>query len=359
MGKGISVFLGMDYSLDEILELIRFSNKHGFDRIFTSLHIPEANYSVIVKEFKEVLKEANKLNMKIIADISPQGFEFLGNKDMKLEPLREMGIHVLRLDFGFTNEKIAELTRNDLGIKIEINASTITERFFKDLDQYKPNYSNMQSCHNYYPRNNTGISEEILLRRNESLIKRGVEVSAFIPSLAGKRGPIYEGLPTMEIHRNIDPYISAKHLYALGNHNVFFGDAMPSKEEIVRVGNIDESVIELRVDVLDNSDIAKKYLTHDFYTSRPDGAEDVIRGAEGRLILNKGEVIEKGIIKERNVGDITLDNKGYLRYMGEIQIIKTPLNKDERVNKIGSVIEEERFLLKYIDEENKFKFITL
>ncbi len=29
----------------------------------------------------------------------------------------------------------------------------------------------------------------------------GVEISAFVPSLVGKRGPIYEGLPTIE---NID-----------------------------------------------------------------------------------------------------------------------------------------------------------
>ncbi|NFF85398.1 DUF871 domain-containing protein, partial [Clostridium botulinum] len=315
MGKGISIFLGMDNSIDKILELIKIAKNNGYDRIFTSLHIPEANYSVIVEEFKLVLDMAKKMNMKIIADISPKGFEYLQIKDMDLNKIKSIGIDVLRLDFGFTEEQIAKFTNNNLDINIELNASTITKDFLNKLNKYNVNYKNIQACHNYYPRKDTGISESLFLKKNSMLKEIGVEVSAFVPSLVGKRGPIYEGLPTIEKHRFMNPYLSAKHLFAMGVDNVFFGDAMPSKEEIMEVGMIKEDIIELEVDLEDNSLITCNYLNQDFYTNRVDVAENVIRAAEGRLIVNNS-VIEPFNTVDRKVGYVTLDNKGYLRYMG-------------------------------------------
>ncbi|ACO85470.1 DUF871 domain-containing protein [Clostridium botulinum] len=355
MGKGISIFLGMDNSIDEILELIKIAKNNGYDRIFTSLHIPEANYNVIVEEFKLVLDMAKKMNMKIIADISPKGFEYLQIKDMDLNKIKNIGIDVLRLDFGFTEERIAKFTNNNLGIKIEQNASTITKDFLNKLNKYNVNYKNVQACHNYYPRKDTGISESLFLKKNSMLKEIGVEVSAFVPSLVGKRGPIYEGLPTIEKHRFMNPYLSAKHLFAMGVDNVFFGDAMPSKKEIMEVGMIKEDIIELEVDLEDNSLITCNYLNQDFYTNRVDVAENVIRAAEGRLIVNNS-VIEPFNTVDRKVGYVTLDNKEYLRYMGELQILLTDLEKDDRVNVIAKVKKDELFLLKYINEGRKFRF---
>ena len=51
-----------------------------------------------------------------------------------------------------------------------------------------------------------------------------------------------------------------------------------------------------------------------------------------------------------------MDNEGYLRYMGELQICRRDLQEDIRVNVIGMVIEEELFLLDYIKDESKFRF---
>ncbi|AVQ38801.1 DUF871 domain-containing protein [Clostridium botulinum] len=355
MGKGISVFLGMDNSIDEILELIKIAKNNGYDRIFTSLHIPEANYEAIVESFKKVLDIAKEINMKIIADISPKGFEYLGIKDMDLSKIREMGIDVLRLDFGFTNEQIAKFTNNNLGIKVELNASTVTKDFFNKLNKYNVNYKNIQACHNYYPRKDTGISESLFLKKNAMLKELGVKISAFIPSLVGKRGPIYEGLPTIERHRFMKSYLSAKHLFAMGVDNIFFGDSMPSKEEIMEVGMIKEDIIELSVNLEDDSLIAYNYLNNDFYTNRTDAAENVIRAAEARLMLNH-DIIEPFNTIERELGDVTLDNKGYLRYMGELEIVLKDLERDDRVNIIAKVKKDELFLLKYINEGKKFRF---
>lgn len=97
----------------------------------------------------------------------------------------------------------------------------MTKDFLNKLNKYNVNYKNVQACHNYYPRKDTGISESLFLKKNSMLKEIGVEISAFVPSLVGKRGPIYEGLPTIEKHRLMNPYLSTKHLFAMGVDNVF------------------------------------------------------------------------------------------------------------------------------------------
>ncbi|NFF86028.1 DUF871 domain-containing protein, partial [Clostridium botulinum] len=42
--------------------------------------------------------------------------------------------------------------------------------------------------------------------------------------------------------------------------------------------------------------------------------------------------------------------------MGELQILLTDLEKDDRVNVIAKVKKDELFLLKYINEGRKFRF---
>ena len=173
MGKGISIFTGMKYTLEENIKYIKKSKEFGFDNIFTSLHIPEANYEKAVEEFRVIVALADNLGMRIIADISPRAFTFLGADMNNLKALKDMELYGVRVDFGFSHEEISNFTNNKCDLKIEINASTITEMFFNKLEQYKPNYEKLQACHNYYPRLNTGISLDTFNRKNE-MLKKGI-----------------------------------------------------------------------------------------------------------------------------------------------------------------------------------------
>ncbi|MBU3196566.1 DUF871 domain-containing protein [Clostridium algidicarnis] len=356
MSKGISVFLGMDYSLEDNIMYMEKAKKQGFNMIFTSLHIPEADYSKVIGEFKYVIKRAKELDMTVIADISPSGFKFLKLKEKDLKGIRDLGVDVLRIDFGFPCEDISEFTHNKYGIKIEINASTVTERFLKELESFQPNYSNMQACHNYYPRLNTGISVETFKRKNELLNKYKIELSAFIPSLVNKRGPIYEGLPTLEIHRLTSPRIAAKHLYAMGINNVLFGDSTASDDELISVGSVNEKLIEFDIEVLSNCDVEKKAVFRDFHSNRSDTSADVIRSVESRLELGVKDKINEFNNIPRKIGYVTIDNFNYLRYSGELQICKKNLPRDTRVNVVGKIKDEELFLINFIEDESKFKF---
>ena len=52
MKKGISVFLGLEIPLEENLEYMRLAKENGFTDIFTSMHIPEADYEVLKNDIK-------------------------------------------------------------------------------------------------------------------------------------------------------------------------------------------------------------------------------------------------------------------------------------------------------------------
>ena len=357
MSKGISIYLGMNYSIEQNIRYIKKAKEYGFDNVFTSLHIPEADYSKIIEDFKKVVELSKDLHMKIIADISPRAFKYLGASIKDLSVLKDMDIYGVRVDFGFSPKEIAEFTNNKYGLKIEINASTVTERFLNEFDKHNPNYKMLQACHNYYPRMNTGISEETLLKKNNMLKKYGIKLSAFIPSKSGKRGPIFEALPTLEVHRNMKPEVCAKHLFALGLDNVIFGDSIPSDEELISVGKLEEHILEFNIEELNCSEIEREILFKGSHKNRPDPAEDVIRSTMSRETLN-GRKIEQRNNIERVKGSVTIDNEKYLRYCGEVQICKKDLPADPRVNVVGHISKDEVFLLDFIKDETKFKFIS-
>ncbi len=172
---GISVYAGMENSLNENINYINEAHKLGIKHIFTSLHIPESSKQ-FEKEALEILKEANRLNMKITADISKEYFE-------KLE-INEYKIDSLRLDFGFTNKEIAKLTKTK-NYCITLNASTLDEMNIEEILKYGGDISKINACHNYYPRKGTGISKELFIERNKAFQNHGIEITAFASSNNG------------------------------------------------------------------------------------------------------------------------------------------------------------------------------
>ena len=358
MKKGISVFLGLELSLKENLEYMREAKKNGFTEVFTSMHIPEADYEIIKSDIKALLNEAKELGMSVSVDISPNTFDLLEIEKNDFKRLKEYGIGTVRLDFGYSIDEIAKLTNNNYGLAIQLNASTLNKDMLLELESKNANFSNITACHNYYPRENTGISERLFIERNNEFKKRGIKVSAFIPSHNKMRGPIYEGLPTLEKHRWKSPYTSAKHLFCLGTDTVYFGDLKASYNELHEVGGI-KTPFEFRIKIETLNEEIKSYLLSNIFSQRMDEAEEVVRVEESRYYFNNKNPVKfkKEEIKARIRGSITIDNEKYLRYMGEMQILKADLLSDERVNVVARIKEEDLFLLDYIKGGDKLNFI--
>lgn len=354
MGLGFSIYFGLDNTMEENTKLLEVAKALGFTRIFTSLHIPEVDYNILKVEVKEFFKKSKKYDMDIISDISPNTFKFLELDNMDIKSLRDMGIKTIRIDFGYTEEEIARMSKNPYGVKIQLNASTVTRGFFELLDKYKPDYKNMDALHNFYPRVGTGISEECMIEKNTMLRERGIKVSAFVQSNNRKRSPLKDGLPTLEDHRGLEVREASNHLFALKNDSIFIGDSLPSLKELEDLVELNKDAIELDIELKVKDNITLRLLSETF-SSRTDEARDVIRATESRLILN-GDIVKPLNTISKSYGDITVDNVDYNRYMGELQILKVNQKADRRTNVVASVLHEKLYLLRYINSGKKFYF---
>jgi hypothetical protein len=198
MQTGISIYCGLDVSPEENLKLLETAAELGISRIFTSLHIPETNLAHFQTEIKNILASAKEKHLDVCADISPETKELLGLSALTPTALRALGITTARLDAGFSNAEIATFSKE---LTVQFNASTLTAEQVTSLLKAGLEKKHLDALHNFYPRPHTGLSLEFFLKQTKFLQEQGFTVGAFIPSQAGKRGPLYAGLPTLEEQR--------------------------------------------------------------------------------------------------------------------------------------------------------------
>ena len=73
---GISV-----YFQDLDLDYLEKAKECGAEYVFTSLHIPEEDYSDLEEKLPLFLKTCHNLGLKVVPDVSPVTFEKLQIKD--------------------------------------------------------------------------------------------------------------------------------------------------------------------------------------------------------------------------------------------------------------------------------------
>jgi len=93
------------------------------------------------------------------------------------------------------------------------------------------------------------------------------------------------------------------------------------------------------------------------FTCRVDSPRWLIRFLESREYSCQGGRVQPGTCGKRVRGSITIDNKNYGRYSGELQLIRRDLNADSRVNVIGRVPEEAWHLMDLVKGGRKFMLV--
>lgn len=316
--------------------------------VFLSLHIREEYSDPYEQEMEELCGKLNDLGVKIITDIekeTPSRFHAESVRQLK----EKLHLYGVRLDFGFSAEEIAELSEQ---MPVVLNASSVNPEDARMILSHSA-YP-VTAMHNFYPRPETGLDEDYLLESTRNLKALGLETAAFIPGDLAKRGPIHEGLPTLEEHRNLPPsvgYIDLLERFQIDT--VFIGDPEISRTEVSRMQAFAEN------DVIEIPCMLKEGY-EDYYdrifTCRIDSPSWLIRAEESRAyagISGRKEPADQKT-EERMRGSITLDNEKYLRYCGELQLIRKDLPADERVNVIGHVKEEYRKLPDLVRRGKKF-----
>ncbi|MDN7242957.1 MupG family TIM beta-alpha barrel fold protein [Planococcus sp. N028] len=350
--RGISVYLG-EGPVINLKPYIQQLRKIGFSSIFTSLHIPEDNPSVYKERLQELGAVASELDMELMADISPKSLAHLGFDWGNAEGLLDWGVAGLRIDYGIEEKIIVDLSKK---MKIALNASTLTVESLERLKIMGLQSESVEAWHNFYPRPETGLDSQEFARVNQWLKQEGLTVMAFVPGDGKRRGPLFQGLPTLEDHRNSSPfaaYLDLLNLYSVDK--ILVGDPAISQESMDQFELFDQGVIQLRAEAFAVDSLLLERLAA-VQTNRWDAARDCVRSMESREygLIGTQPVTSQNTI-ERKCGSITVDNEKYGRYQGEIQLAKRDLPADEKVNVIGRIIEEDQPLLLNISGGSKFQ----
>ncbi|PHG46661.1 DUF871 domain-containing protein [Bacillus wiedmannii] len=346
---GVSIYLSKE-RVKKQEEWLKVAKENGFSSIFTSLHIPEDDPGTY-KELIQILgKQALENDMELMVDVSPKSLHHLGMTYENVEELLDWGITGLRMDYGIKPKEIARVSHK---MKVALNASTITDSFWKELITEKIRVENVEAWHNFYPRPETGLAKSFLQKQNEYLHECGIKTMAFIPGDDEKRGPLYEGLPTLEKQRNMRPLEAYLELVQhCGVDKVLIGDISGGVESVQEIASASRGIIPLRYKSFICDKEALKVVER-VHTNRLDPARDVIRSVESRegnkVILKPMHTIA------RKKGSITIDNELYGRYAGEMQVVTHDLPKDEKVNVVGMVVEEDLSLLPYVGAGKMFQ----
>lgn len=323
--------------------------KNNVRNIFSSLQIPEDNLEDFKKQVIEIISYTKQLNVNLYIDISPRTL-----KGLKLESyfeLYDMGIDCLRFDFGVNNDIIAQISSKN---KVMINASSCEEKDLKELARRRANFNNIIACHNFYPKKYTGLDCDFFMKKNKLMKKYNMQVYSFIPGDYIKRGPFYDGLPTLEKHRNYNLYEAIMELYKLYEINcVFVGDIMISNELLNFISALNNGVLVMEYDGFYDR------LYEKLFECRNDLSEYLIRLDNTRLNYQEYPIKQNNSIFDSfMIGDVIVCNEKFNRYNGEIEIVKKEIEFDNRYNYIGKINEKYLGLLKYIDNNEKIYLIN-
>lgn len=360
MGKlGISIY--QEKSTEkEIMDYIDKAAKNGFSRIFSCLLSVDESKEEIVKKFKKTNEYAKSKGFEIIVDVSPAVFSKLGITYKDLSFFKEIGADGLRLDEGFSGNEESLMTFNPEGLKIEINMSNNTH-YIDTIMDYRPNKDNLIACHNFYPHNYSGLNLEHFLKCTERFSKYGLRTAAFITSQNENTfgpWPVTDGLPTLELHRNLPIDVQAKHLIALDCINdIIISNCYPTDEELDSLGAIRKDMVTFDIVLNENTpEIERKILFEEMHFHRGDYSDNFLRSTQSRVkykghnfaLFNAPEIIRRG--------DVIIESSEYGHYAGELQIALQDMVNSGKTNVVGRIREEEIFILDYIKPWQKFSF---
>lgn len=350
MNTGISLYFSN--GLDKNMAILDKAIRHQVQYVFTSLHIPEETGVDYHSEIKTLLKKCREGNLQLIVDVGPETFEKLGVK--KLDELETMGITYVRLDYGFSAEETVRISEK---FHVVFNASTITENDILSWKKAGADFTRFAACHNYYPKQYTALSTEKVKEINLRLKYLGFTTMAFVPGSLEMRGPLYEGLPTVEAHRERreEVLLNMLELFYEGSCDVVLvGDVDVEEKDWKDIACLSRDYVKLKAEIAPGYEFVKDLIHHD----RPDSSQYVIRSQESRSYSQ--EILPAAMQQEtagRKKGSISISNKNYLRYMGELEIARMDLPEERRVNIIGQVSRNDEKFLPYIRNGLGFQFI--
>ena len=323
------------HSLEHNQRLIRQFSQAGFQFVFMSLNL-EAKQEAL--SLQRLIADCHTHQLEVLADINATTYQQYG-----LEGLQALGLQALRLDDGFSLSDVQRLAPH---FRLVLNGSTLDFDFVQAI-QSLPEAQQLVACHNYYPKPYTGLGIEAVRRLNQQWRALDIPTIAFISGEV-RRLPLYEGLPTVEAHRQARPLLAALDLLVEGQTDwVCIGDTDVSPGSLADLNALAQGIIPIRAQL-------PEYLYGQSWTNRLDASDYVIRAIESRARLQR-QIFESRAI-ERSTGDVVIANQDFGRYAGELEICLRSLPADTRQDVVGQVVTDDLALLPYLRAPYAFCF---
>ncbi len=355
---GISIYPDRA-DVNEIKDYILKAKEVGAKRIFSNLLVTDKSRDEIRDIFLDINTFAKENGYEIIVDVSPKVFDALGISYKDLSFFKEINADGLRLDVGFTGLEESLMTFNEYGLKIEINMSMDTHTIDTIMDYY-PNRYNLIGCHNFYPHKYSGLPLDFFKKVNKKFHSYKLRTAAFVSSQnqnAFGPWPVGQGLPTLEIHRDLPLSVQIKHMVALEKiDDIIISNCYPTDKELDSLKGLSLEKVIFDVELNDKiTDLMKKIVLEEPHFYRGDVNEYLIRSTQSR-VKYKGESFP--IINPIDIskGDIIIESDSYGHYAGELQIALKDMKNTGLTNVVGRISQDEHILLDELKPWQKFGF---
>ncbi len=347
---------------EKCYEYMKLAGSYGFQRVFTCLLSVRESKEQIIDEFSEFCRIAHENGLTVSVDTNPEVFKKLGASPLDLSVFARMNVDIIRLDGHFGEFEDIEITKNPYHIMIEYNASCtlgLDQMIEKGADR-----TNMCICSNFYPQRNTGLGLKRFKELNLRYQPLGLTNAAFVTSREkNTHGPweVYDGLPTLEIHRDLPIDLQLRHLNALGFCNDFMiGNAFASEAELKAMSETNLNKITLKADLEEGiSDIEREIVTCGLHASRDDCNELVVRSSFPRIKYKEEEIAprenKKAVFTK---GDVIIVNDNLKHYAGELMIVLDKIEAGANYNYAGHVNEAEQLILDCIRPAHSFQLLA-
>ncbi len=357
----------------------------GFDEVFLSLHLPEFTVSEQLELLCDVAGKARALGQSLTVDVGGGQLEELLASENYCEQIRQAGVDFIRLDYGYTMEQVRGIWKRWAVKGFVLNASTYSEEELVSMQrEFLAVDENIQlrACHNYYPRPESGLSYHFFLQQNEIFYRLGIPVYSCIPDDENPRGPVREGLPTVETHRRMGLEQVVRQLAASpANTGLMAADEYFAPEKLVRIRRAAEEERRLLERSLESSlespqeSSQERILELAFFPAegateeelglvyagthhiRYDSNDQVLRSQSSRQMSEYAGQVAPRPACPRPAGTVTVDNSLYGRYSGEVEIVMEDLPADRRVNCVGQAAEEDLWKLAHYRYGAAYRFV--
>ena len=348
---GISVY-PEHTTKDKAYAYMRLAGSLGFKRVFTCFLSVKENKDDLVRNFKEFCSVAHEAGLIVSADTNPQVFEHIGATPYDLSLFHEIGLDIIRLDGNFGAPADAAITHNPYGIKIEYNASgTIA---IDNLIRTGADRENMCMCSNFFPQRHTGMSLDRYIELTSRYQKENMRIASFISSQEKNTNgpwPVYDGLPTLEMHRDLPIDLQLRHMNAVNMcQDIMVGNCFASEAELKAMADTDLTKINVKVEAVgDLTATEKEILLWDKHQNRDDANEWIVRSSWPRIIFAGKNIPARsvnGFTAHR--GDVLIVNDNLEHYRGELWLVLKDMDVSNEYNLVGRISPNEQILLNWI-----------